>query len=200
MKNKTLNIKFLTKRETDQLFHVIDSDSSRYALRNKAIFSLAKYCGLRVSEIGLIKLGDYDPEFHTIFCKRLKNSSSNTLKIVDKSVCKILDLYYSERIATASKIDNLFISQLDKPISRKTLDYYIKKYCEKTTIGCDKRHFHVLKHTRAMELIEYAGVDIRDVQWWIGHENINNTMIYLNYTVAAKATLFNKIEQFEKGE
>jgi site-specific recombinase XerD len=107
--------------------------------------------------------------------------------------------YYWERIQINSSDNHLFLSQLGKPISRKTLDVLMKSYCSCTQIPSEKHHFHVLKHTRAMELIEYNDVKLTDVQWWLGHRNIQNTMIYLDYTSNVMISLFNKIEIMEGG-
>ena len=70
----------------------------------------------------------------------------------------------------------------------------MKFYCSFTSISPDKHHFHTLKHTRAMQMIATPGVNLRDVQWWLGHKYIANTMIYLNYSVEAQAELYKKLE------
>ena len=84
------NIKFLTSAELKEFYQVIDKDSGTNAVRNRAIFYLGKYCALRASEIGLLRIDDYNPERQTIFCRRLKKGNSNTLKIVDRHVLNTL--------------------------------------------------------------------------------------------------------------
>lgn len=194
------DLKFLTPQEKAELFKAISTDTSRLSNRNKAIFYLSEYCALRASEIGLLTLADFNIAKKSIFCRRLKGSKNNTLKIVNSRVFEALERHYWERIQINSSDNHLFLSQLGKPISRKTLDVLMKSYCSCTQIPREKHHFHVLKHTRAMELIEYNDVKLTDVQWWLGHRNIQNTMIYLDYTSSAMLTLFNKIEIMEGGE
>lgn len=200
--NSTSNIKFLTNEEKIEFYHRVISDTSRYAARNLAIFNLAKYCALRASEIGLIKIGDYNPYKGTIYCRRLKGSISNTLKIVNPSVVQALNNYYFMRLefynGKKENVQNcLFISQKGVPLSRKMLDVLMKSYCKNTNIPQDKRHFHVLKHTRAIELIEYPNTKLTDVQWWLGHKSINSTMIYLSFTSQAMQQLFEYLTQEE---
>lgn len=192
----TSNIKYLTSDEFNQLIDAIEKHdySSRFRLRNIAIFLVAKYCALRASEVGMIKISDIDLKNKTITCKRLKGSFSNKLLIVDDKVFKYLSEYYVER--TKSKFDNpfFFLSKSGKPINRRTLHNLIKFYASFTDINPDKAHFHVLKHTRAMELIEVYRIELRSVQWWLGHKSINNTMIYLNFSVKAQRELYDKLK------
>jgi len=47
------------------------------------------------------------------------------------------------------------------------------------------RHFHVLKHTCATHLLA-KGFHIEQVQDWIGHADIRNTMIYAHITNARR--------------
>jgi len=200
MRSSDKKTQYLTDVEKEELFRQIDQDTSSHHLRNKALFLLAKYCALRVSEVGLIKLCDYDPRNHLLHCERLKNGNNNTLKIVDPSVYQTVDLYYSKWLHDSSASNALFISQLGRPISRKTLDRLMKHYCSNTSIPTNKWHFHVLRHTRAMELVEYPNVDVRDVQWWLGHKEIQNTMIYLEYSASCMAVLFDNIKTLEGGK
>lgn len=189
-------IQFLTQAETHELFKAIVNDNSKYALRNQAIFAIALYCALRASEIGLIKVFDYHKSQKRIYCKRLKNGNPNTLMIVDTYIFNVLNTYWEWRIRqTEITSDYLFLSQKHLPISRKMLDYLMKKYCRDTSIPISKHHFHVLRHTRAMELIETPGVELRDVQWWLGHKNISNTMIYLNYTTKYQNYLYELLKK-----
>ncbi len=193
----TQEIKFLTPEETHRLYRVISCDCSNHAIRNRAAFFIAKYCALRASEVGLIRMSDYNIVSHTIYCRRVKGSKSNTIKIVDPEVIDFLDAHYSQRIQIDPQNPYLFPSQKGSPLNRRSLDNLIKGYGAQINLDVTKRHFHVLKHTRAMELINYSGIHLRDVQWWLGHKSINNTMIYLEYTSKAQEELFARIAEVE---
>ncbi len=71
----------------------------------------------------------------------------------------------------------LFPSRLGLPISRQMLDVLMKGYGDESAIPKDKRHFHVLKHSIATHLLD-AGAELRFLQDWLGHSNIQNTVIY----------------------
>jgi len=43
------------------------------------------------------------------------------------------------------------------------------------------RHFHVLKHSCGTHLAS-KGYNVEQIQDWLGHKNIQNTMIYLRVT------------------
>jgi type 1 fimbriae regulatory protein FimB len=57
------------------------------------------------------------------------------------------------------------------------LDVLMKEYAELAMIPKEKRHFHVLKHSIATHLLD-AGAELRFLQDWLGHANIQNTVIY----------------------
>ncbi len=57
------------------------------------------------------------------------------------------------------------------------LDVLMKSYGQEAAIPKDKRHFHTLKHSIATHLLD-ADADLRFVQDWLGHANIQNTVIY----------------------
>jgi site-specific recombinase XerD len=54
----------------------------------------------------------------------------------------------------------------------------MKRYGANAKIPADKCHFHVLKHSIATHLLDTGEADIRFVQDWLGHANIQNTVIY----------------------
>lgn len=169
------SIKYLTQDELKNLLKVIESK------RDKAIFLLAYRHGLRASEIGVLKVEGVDMERGRIRINRLKHSQGGEYPM-ELDEMKVLKAWLKER-----KDGNLclFPSRRGTPISRRTLDYMMKSYGEKAGIPIDKRHFHVLKHSIATHLLD-AGADIRFVQDWIGHKNIQNTVVYAQITNPAR--------------
>ncbi|OPJ57804.1 tyrosine-type recombinase/integrase [Clostridium oryzae] len=186
-------IKYLTQDETKRLFDCIESTDSVHKLRDLALFRVAYRCGLRASEISLIKLSDYNRTKGEIYCRRLKGSNNNTIRL-DNKAKYILDKYIDEHKIT-SENDSLFISQKNKPISRQTLDYLMKKYCSKANIADKKKHhFHTLKHTTAVHLAE-SDMDIKELQWWLGHKAVSNTEVYFQFTTKQQEKMYNKLKE-----
>jgi len=79
----------------------------------------------------------------------------------------------------------LFPSNRGDPIARRTPDWLMKKYGEIAGLPVVKRHFHCLKHSIATHLLE-AGADLRFVQDWLGHSNIQNTVVYTFLTARSR--------------
>ena len=168
-------IKYLTQDELRNLLKVIDNK------RDKAIFLLAYRHGLRASEIGMLKPEDVDLTRGRIRVERLKHSQGGEY-ILQPDEIRILKAWLKER---DSNTISLFPSARGTPIHRRTLDYIIKKYGAKAGIPPEKRHMHVLKHSIATHLLD-AGGDIRFVQDWIGHKNIQNTVVYAQISNRAR--------------
>lgn len=164
---RTQTIKFLTTDETKRLFSVIKDR------RDKAIFLLAYRHGLRASEVGLLQTGDLDFKKLRMMVHRLKGSLAGEHPLQPDEV-KAIRSHLRHR-----KFDSpiLFPSRRRLPISRYMLDDLMKQYGELAGIPKEKRHFHVLKHTIATHLLD-AGAELRFVQDWLGHANIQNTVIY----------------------
>jgi type 1 fimbriae regulatory protein FimB len=160
-------IKFLTLDETRRLFKAITDK------RDKAIFLLAYRHGLRVSEIGLLQVSDLDLKRLRVMLHRLKGSLSGEHPL-QTDEARALKAWLKSRNADSPI---LFPSRRGLPISRQMLDVLMKGYAEEAAIPEDKRHFHVLKHTIATHLLD-AGAELRFVQDWLGHSNIQNTVIY----------------------
>lgn len=164
---RTRTTKFLTLDETQRLFSVIKDR------RDRAIFLIAYRHGLRASEIGLLQTGDLDFKKLRVMVHRLKGSLSGEHPLQPDEV-KALRSHLRHR-ALDSPI--LFPSRRALPISRYMLDELMKRYGAQADLPKEKRHFHVLKHSIATHLLD-AGAELRFVQDWLGHANIQNTVIY----------------------
>lgn len=164
---RTETIKFLTLDETKKLFAwIVDK-------RDKAIFLIAYRHGLRASEVGLLRVSDLDLKRLRIMLHRLKGSLSGEHPL-QADEARALKAWLKSR-GTDSPI--LFPSRRHLPISRQMLDVLMKEYAELAGIPPEKRHFHVLKHSIATHLLD-AGAELRFLQDWLGHANIQNTVIY----------------------
>jgi type 1 fimbriae regulatory protein FimB/type 1 fimbriae regulatory protein FimE len=172
---KAETIKFLTESETKNLIGVISSK------RDRAIFLLAYRHGLRASEVGLLQRSDFDDKQLRLNIYRLKGSLSGVHPLQADEV-RILKSYLRTR---EDSLPYLFPSRKGAPISRAMLDVLIKGYGETAKLPDDKRHFHVLKHSIATHLLD-TGADIRFVQDWLGHANIQNTVIYAQISAGGR--------------
>jgi len=85
----------------------------------------------------------------------------------------------------------IFTSRNHRPISRRRLDELMKAYCKIASIPSDLAHFHVLKHSRGMHLLEETDA-LHVVQDALGHVNIANTTKY------ARATNRRRIQAVER--
>lgn len=181
-------LKYFTQEELKKLFKAIKSSKSKYALRDYCIFRIAYRCALRASEIGLLKLSYYNSQQGELYCQRLKNSQNNTIRLDDETK-RALNKYIREY---ESK-NTLFMSQEQRPISRQMLDLLIRKYCRKAGIADrSKWHFHTLKHSIAVHLAE-SGLDIKELQHYLGHKNVNSTMVYFQFTTRQQDEMYRKL-------
>jgi integrase len=162
---------FLQEDELARLFKAIDNP------RDRAIFRLAYHAGLRASEIGLLELRDYRPKTERIAVHRLKRSNSGEHHLC-REEARALRAWLKERGPSPGPI---FISRKGGAIQRAQLDVLMKQYGEAAGIPKHLRHFHVLKHSCCTHL-RAKGYKVEDIQDWVGHVNIQNTMIYSHIT------------------
>lgn len=190
------SIKYFTQKELGKLFKAIEEskDNNKFWLRDLCIHKVGYVCALRASEIGLLHVSYFNSQKGEMYCRRLKGSQSNTIRIgeVDKSLISLLKKYINDNGLRDS--DYLFKSQLNKPISRQNLDRLIKGYCVAAKLQDESKfHFHTLKHSIAVHLAD-SGLDIKDLQHYLGHKNINNTQIYFQFTTTQQDYMYAKIK------
>ena len=162
---------FLTQDECKRLFATIT------AKRDRALFRLSYRHGLRASEVGLLQRTDLDMKQGRITIHRLKGSHAGIYPIQPDTL-KLLRSYLRSR---TDQSPYLFISRLNTPIDRRTLWRLMHDYATTAKLPPNKHKFHSLRHSIATHLLE-AGADVSFVRDWLGHANIQNTMIYAQLT------------------
>lgn len=190
-------IKYLTQEELNRLFKAIRNSKNKFWLRDLTAFTIIYLCGLRASELQYITLESYKPNAREIHVKRLKGSISNTIRIFQNDKKLLLDRYIKEYTGTKLYQINrsneaIFKGKNWKPLDLEALRYLMKYYWNLARIPKEKQHPHILKHSIAVHLAE-SGIDIKDLQYYLGHKNINNTTIYFQYTTKQMDSFYNKL-------
>jgi integrase/recombinase XerD len=164
--------KFLSLREIEKLLSAPEV-STEIGLRDRAILETMYACGLRVSEVCNLKLGDIDLEAGIL---TTKGKGSKTRKVpLGKSAIAWLKYYFKARRKSDTTSQNAFLSANAKILSRQEIYILIRTYGEK--IGIEGVSPHTLRHSFATHLV-HNRADIRSVQQMLGHADISTTQIY----------------------
>ena len=169
----------LTVDEVDRIEAAIDLSTAE-GQRNKAIIETLFSCGLRVSELCLLRLSDLYLEQGFIRVMG-KGSKQRLVPISDKAIHE-LELYFTDRCHLELKPgeeDYVFVSQRRKQhLSRIMVFHMVKELVEragiKTTVSP-----HTFRHSFATSLLE-GGANLRAIQAMLGHESISTTEIYMH--------------------
>ena len=196
-RKQSKEIKYLTQEELNRFFRAIRESKNKFWLRDLTAFTIIYLCGLRASELQYITLERYNPNAREIHVKRLKGSISNTIRLFQNDKKQLLDRYIKEY--TGNKLyeinnnyEAIFKGKNWKPLDLEALRYLMKEYGTKARIPKEKQHPHILKHSIAVHLAE-SWIDIKDLQYYLGHKNINNTTIYFQYTTKQMDNFYRKL-------
>lgn len=187
-------IKYLTKEEIKKVFKTIRESNAKYALRDEVLFRVGFETACRVSEMALFRIKDFNPNTRDIYCRRSKNGNNNTVRL-SKETSRLLKKYIQSIDDVNTEF--IFMSQFGKPLDRRTIDLLTKKYFKMAKIkDVSKHHFHVLRHTRAVTMLE-DNCTLEDIKYLLGHKKFANTLIYAQFSSNYKKGLFDKLDSIE---
>jgi len=174
-------IKVLDEEEVKDFLEKIPY-STKFELRDKAMFELLYSSGLRVSELVNLKLNDIDYEEKLIRCFG-KGDKERIVPISDTSMHFLLMYIKSARFKIESKKnfrsnDFVFLNKNGSRLTRQGFWKILKKYEKKFNLNKDL-YPHLFRHSYATHMLE-RGADLRVVQELLGHSNISTTEIYTN--------------------
>lgn len=174
-------VHFLTLEQLKNLFSAPDVSTPK-GVRDRAILETLFSTGLRISE--LIALNK--PQL-----KSKLNSKEAELSIIGKGK-RVRTVYFSERALYWLKRhleqrrdnhDALFVS-VNRNAKRRLTPRTIQKMIKRYAVVAGAPLFttpHVMRHTFATDLL-YQGVDLRNIQEFLGHKSITATQIYAHVT------------------
>ena len=168
----------LTTDEIDALIASIDPSTTK-GIRDRAIIELLYSCGLRVSELTALRLGDLF--FGEGFIRVLGKGEKQRLVPISEIARERISAYLDERRLSESNHDTLFLNNRGTALTRVMIFTIIKEAAARA--GIEKQISpHTLRHSFATHLLE-GGAGIRQVQELLGHESILTTEIYTHLNI-----------------
>ena len=159
--------KFLSESEDAHLDRLI----KEYVNQDTLILKMLRLYGMRGGELLQVRAMDINEGARTITVHGTKGSNDRTLPLP----MDLLEVLVPMAKACLEPTENIF-----KTTRRRLFDiWYLYRPCMKP--------LHSLRHTCGINLYKRTR-DIHMVNYVLGHANINNTMIYLQF-VASQADL-----------
>ena len=144
-------------------------------LKHKMVLAFIYSCGLSVSELSNMKIGDVD-FFHSMVHIRQGKGNKDRYVPLSKLIADPLKKYlFSERPKTY-----LFEGmEPGKYYSQRAIQHLMSEVVKKSSILKEGVCVHTLRHSFATHLLE-DGLDIVTIKNLLGHTNIETTMVYLH--------------------
>ena len=157
-----------------RILEVIDT-ASDIGFRDRTMFELIYSCGLRVSECAELKVNRYYSLERRLVVMG-KGNKERMIPVGDVAA-GYLETYISSvrpRLLGKTRSQVMFISQMQRPITRQEIWERLKKYSRQAGV---ESKVHTLRHSFATHLLQ-NGADLRSVQELLGHSDIRTTEIY----------------------
>ena len=159
--------------------------SSPKGFRDRFFIMLMYDTGARIQEMVDIKLFDLQIDKLPKITLHGKGSKTRVVPLMEKTVQhlqKYLSVFHNGTLMSSAT--PLFYSVTRgnvHPLSDRRIRYFLKTYAEKARVVCsevpDNVHPHLFRHSRAMHLYQ-AGMDLTFVSQWLGHANLETTLMY----------------------
>lgn len=163
----------LTTAEIDGIIGSIGTQSTK-GKRDSAILELLYSCGLRVSELTSLKIGDLF--FGEGYIRVIGKGDKQRIVPVSSAARQKIESYLEERSSKNFSEDTLFLNNRGSKLSRVMIFTILKNATQSGGVS-KKISPHTFRHSFATHLLA-GGANIRQVQEMLGHENITTTEIY----------------------
>lgn len=163
--------RYLTLDESRRLLDAVDGVNRE---RDYCIICLFLNCGLRISEIVGLNIGDVRGDSLRVLGK----GNKERIVYLNDACQAAIEAYKPVRSQmVSSSVSALFVSNRRQRMGREAVHAMVKKTLLKAGLDPDKYSSHKLRHTAATLMLQ-NGVDVRTLQEVLGHEHLNTTQIY----------------------
>ena len=199
-KTKKVKVKGISKEALRNLFSVINQ-TTKTGKRDITMFVLMYNTAIRINEMLSLRLKDIyldvGKPYIVIIGKGNKLRSlyllPKTVEYLNKYILETHNIDYNENnYLFYSKIKGKK-EKMTQPAVEKQLKKWAKIAHEKCKEVPETLHPHQLRHAAASHWLE-DGINIVQISYLLGHEQLQTTMIYLEITTAQKAQALEKLD------
>ncbi|MCH5150514.1 MAG: tyrosine recombinase [Spirochaetales bacterium] len=187
---------YLTVEDVERFIDSFDAQKP-CGIRDKALFELMYSCGLRVSEICDLTIDDIFIDEKLVKVTG-KGDKQRFVPMGARAIQNITDYLEKSRpqLVKSIKQKALFLNFRGERITRKGIWKNLKQNMQ--LLGIKKEvTVHTLRHSFATHLVQ-NGADIRYVQSFLGHKNINTTEIYAHLDMHYIKEIYDKVNNDAK--
>ena len=159
-------------------------------LKHRAMLSVIYSCGLRMGELLELRISDVDSKRMVIHVKQAKGKKDRIVPL-SESTLDLLRTYFMEYRPK----EYLFNGEASLQYSRSSLQNVFRQAIRRAGIQ-KKCTLHTLRHSFATHLLE-AGVNLRYIQEFLGHNSPKTTMIYTHVSSEASRKIESPIERIK---
>jgi integrase/recombinase XerC len=159
-----------------------------FPARDIALFELLYGCGIRISELAGLSLGDIDLSERWLLV-RGKGKKERQVPFGPKAAAA-LDRYLAERRAADPRETALFVNYLGKRLTVRGARGIVKLYATALS-GDTSIHPHSFRHAFATHLLS-DGADLRSIQELLGHASLSTTQKYTQVSLTDILKVYDK--------
>jgi len=186
----------LSKEEVSRIF------SSVKTFHNYVFFSTIYSCGLRLQEALSLQVTDIDSKRMVIHVHRGKGAKDRYIPLPENTLSLLRQYWVTHKnpvlIFPARGRDNKKASTAKYPMAKSSVQKVFRQAVIDAGINKRKVSIHTLRHAYATHLLE-AGVNVRVIQRYMGHAQLESTLIYLHLTKKGAEEAYDLINQVMGG-
>jgi site-specific recombinase XerD len=171
-------------------------------LHNQVYFTTVYSCGLRLHEALSLQVSDVDSARHMIHVHRGKGAKDRYVPLPEETLSLLRTYWKTHRhpmwLFPATGRDHQQTATATAPMSRSSVQGAFRKAIQRAGILKRDVGVHTLRHAYATHLLE-AGVNLRAIQRYMGHAQLETTMLYLHLTHKGHEDAYQRIDALMRG-
>jgi integrase/recombinase XerD len=154
-------------------------------MRDRTILEVFYSTGVRASELAELAIADLDVPRGVVAVRHGKGNKPRMVPIAERATawCEKYLLDARPQLAVPPDDGRLFLNDRGRPFSAKVLTAMARRYLDAAGVtrpgAC-----HLFRHTAATLMLE-GGADIRYIQEFLGHADLNTTQLYTHVSITA---------------
>jgi len=157
------------------------------SLRDRAILEVLYSCGIRLSELTGLVVGDIDREGRLV--RVLGKGGKERIVPLGRQAARAVDAYLDERREPATA-ESFLLNARGGRLTGRSVARIVDRYLVKLAT-MKKVSPHTLRHTFATHLLE-GGADLRAIQELLGHASLSTTQKYTHVSIDRLMEVYDK--------